>query len=52
MVKPSYATRLAVEALGTFGFFFIGFMGIAASVDLPNSIAPAGSQPVSGSGSR
>jgi MIP family channel proteins len=30
------------ELVGTFGFFFIGFSGIAASVNLPGSIAPAG----------
>lgn len=42
MDKPSYATRMVVEALGSFGFFFLGFMGIAASVELPNSIGPAG----------
>ena len=34
--------RLLAEVVGTFGFFFIGFSGIAASVNLPGSIAPAG----------
>ena len=34
--------RLAAEAVGTFGFFFIGFSGIAASVNLPGSIGSAG----------
>ena len=34
--------RLMAELVGTFGFFFIGFSGIAASVNLPGSIAPAG----------
>jgi len=34
--------RLLAELVGTFGFFFIGFSGIAASVNLPGSIAPAG----------
>jgi MIP family channel proteins len=34
--------RLLAEIVGTFGFFFIGFSGIAASVNLPGSIAPAG----------
>src|SRR5262245_23812419 len=34
--------RLMAELFGTFGFFFIGFSGIAASVNLPGSIAPAG----------
>jgi MIP family channel proteins len=33
---------LLAEVVGTFGFFFIGFSGIAASVNLPGSIAPAG----------
>lgn len=42
MKRPALAVRMAVEALGTFGFFFLGFMGIAASVLLPNSIGPAG----------
>ena len=42
MSKPSYATRIGVEALGTFGFFFLGFMGIAASVKIPASIGPVG----------
>jgi MIP family channel proteins len=35
-------TRLLAEVVGTFGFFFIGFSGIAAAVNLPSSIAPAG----------
>src|SRR4029079_9151031 len=34
--------RLMAELVGTFGFFFIGFSGIAASVNLPGSIASAG----------
>jgi MIP family channel proteins len=36
------SNRLMAELVGTFGFFFIGFSGIAASVNLPGSIAPAG----------
>ncbi len=36
------SNRLLAEVVGTFGFFFIGFSGIAASVNLPGSIAPAG----------
>jgi MIP family channel proteins len=40
--KPALRVRLVVEAVGTFGFFFIGFSGIAAAVNLPGSIAPAG----------
>jgi MIP family channel proteins len=39
---PSMENRLMAELVGTFGFFFIGFSGIAASVNLPGSIAPAG----------
>jgi aquaporin Z len=33
MGKPPLVTRLLAEALGTFLFFFIGFSGIAASVE-------------------
>jgi len=36
------SNRLLAEVVGTFGFFFIGFSGIAAAVNLPGSIAPAG----------
>jgi MIP family channel proteins len=39
---PSMGNRLMAELVGTFGFFFIGFSGIAAAVNLPGSIAPAG----------
>ena len=42
MDAPSMGNRLMAELVGTFGFFFIGFSGIAASVNLPGSIAPAG----------
>ena len=42
MDAPSMGNRLLAEIVGTFGFFFIGFSGIAASVNLPGSIAPAG----------
>ena len=42
MDTPSMGNRLLAEIVGTFGFFFIGFSGIAASVNLPGSIAPAG----------
>jgi MIP family channel proteins len=34
--------RLLAEGVGTFGFFFIGFSGIAAAVNFPGSIGPAG----------
>ncbi|MGD9696286.1 MAG: MIP/aquaporin family protein [Thermoleophilia bacterium] len=37
-----YPTRLVAELLGTFGFFFFGFSGIAASVDQPTAISAAG----------
>jgi MIP family channel proteins len=42
MDAPSMGNRLLAEIVGTFGFFFIGFSGIAASVNLPGSIAAAG----------
>ena len=42
MDAPSMGNRLLAEIVGTFGFFFIGFSGIAASVNLPGSIASAG----------
>ena len=36
------SNRLLAEAVGTFGFFLIGFSAIAVSVKLPGVIAPAG----------
>lgn len=42
MSKPKYSSRLVAEAIGTFGFFFLGFSGIAALVDHPGSISGAG----------
>jgi aquaporin NIP len=42
MDKPSLQMRVAVEAVGTFGFFFIGFMGIAAASNYPGSIGTVG----------
>lgn len=39
---PALDKRLLAEALGTFGFFFIGFSGIAVAVELPSAIGPAG----------
>lgn len=42
MKAPSLPTRLLAEIVGTSGFFFIGFSGIAASVNLPDSISSAG----------
>ena len=41
-MAPSYRSRLIAEFIGTFFFFFLGFSGIAASVDLPGSISSAG----------
>ena len=42
MKQPVLNARLAAEAVGTFGFFFIGFSGIAAAVNVPTSISSAG----------
>ena len=39
---PALPIRLAVEVVGTFGFLFLGFSGIAAAVDAPGSIGPGG----------
>ncbi len=41
-MKPSLATRMAAEVVGTFGFFFLGFMGIAVSVVVPTAIGSGG----------
>ena len=30
-MQPDMTKRLAAEVIGTFGFFFIGFTGIAAA---------------------
>jgi aquaporin NIP len=40
--QPSLTTRLLAEAIGTFGFFFIGFSGIAALINVPGAIGIAG----------
>jgi aquaporin NIP len=42
MEQPVLGARLVAEAVGTFGFFFIAFSGIAASVNVPGSIGSAG----------
>jgi MIP family channel proteins len=42
MDTPPLGARLLAELVGTFGFFFIGFSGIAAAVNLPGSIEGAG----------
>jgi aquaporin NIP len=39
---PSFARRVLAEVLGTFGFFFMGFMGLAAGVAHPGSIGSIG----------
>jgi len=42
MDKPALTTRLAAEVLGTFGFLFMGFMGVAALIKEPGSIGSGG----------
>ena len=42
MEIPPLPIRLAAEVVGTFGFFFLGFSGIAAGTLLPGSIGSAG----------
>jgi MIP family channel proteins len=42
MDTPPLMNRLTAEAVGTFGFFFLGFSGIAAAVDQPGSITSGG----------
>lgn len=42
MELPPIRQRVAAEALGTFGFFFLGFSGVAAATDLPGSIGAGG----------
>jgi MIP family channel proteins len=42
MDKPSLASRALVEVIGTFGFFFLGFMGVAVATQLPGSISSIG----------
>ena len=42
MNPPPLNTRLLAEVVGTFGFFFIGFSGIAAAANLPLSISTGG----------
>jgi len=42
MNKPSLISRAFVEAIGTFGFFFLGFMGVAVATQLPGSISSIG----------
>jgi MIP family channel proteins len=39
---PGLPLRLLAEAIGTFGFFFLGFSGVAAAIAQPGSIGPAG----------
>ena len=42
MDKPSLLQRSIVEVLGTFGFFFLGFMGVAVAVTNPEAIGSGG----------
>ncbi len=42
MRAPGFALRLLAEIIGTFGFFFLGFSGVAAAIAQPGSIGPAG----------
>src|SRR3954451_2624204 len=39
---PALPDRLIVEMIGTFGFFFIGFSGVAAAITQPGSVGSAG----------
>jgi MIP family channel proteins len=41
-VEVALSRRLTAEAIGTFGFFFLGFSGIAAAVSRPNAILSSG----------
>lgn len=42
MEKPPYATRMLAELIGTFGFLFIAFSGVAVSVLQPEAISSFG----------
>jgi len=42
MDKPPLIQRAIVEALGTFGFFFLAFMGIAVATTIAGSIGSGG----------
>lgn len=42
MFAPALPLRLLAEAIGTFGFFFLGFSGVAAAIAQEGSIGPAG----------
>ena len=42
MSTPSYPSRLLAEAAGTFGFFFIGFAGIATLKDVGDGAIGSG----------
>src|SRR5262249_42075015 len=42
MDKPPLLQRALVEVLGTFGFFFLGFMGVAAATSISGSIGSGG----------
>ena len=42
MDKPAYTRRLLAEMIGTFGFFFLGFSGLAAATEREGSISSIG----------
>ena len=42
MDAPAYPRRLLAEMIGTFGFFFLGFSGLAASTERSGSITSIG----------
>jgi MIP family channel proteins len=41
-MQPSLTRRMLAEVIGTFGFFFFGFIGIAVASTHPSSIGTAG----------
>ena len=41
-MEVALSRRLIAEAIGTFGFFFLGFSGIAAAVSRPDAILSSG----------
>lgn len=42
MEQPPLPIRLAAEVIGTFGFLFMAFSGVAMSIQVPGSIGPGG----------
>ncbi len=41
-MEPSFVRRLLAEVTGTFGFFFLGFVGIVTAVTHPDAIGSGG----------